>query len=79
MARIAQSLIVALQRFAKGLADDYDAIKAGLMLSWSTSPVEGHMTRLKLLKRPMWGCVPPRCGSFHRSNNPRQGPPMTPS
>ena len=42
MARIAQSLIVALQRFAKGLADDYDAIKAGLMLSWSTSPVEGQ-------------------------------------
>jgi hypothetical protein len=47
--------IVALQRFAKGLADDYDAIKAGLTLPWSTGPVEGHITRLKRLKRQMFG------------------------
>jgi transposase len=55
MARVAQSAIVALQRFAKGLADDYDAVKAGLTLPWSTGPVEGHITRLKLLKRQMFG------------------------
>jgi hypothetical protein len=55
MARVAQSSIVALQRFAKGLADDYDAIKAGLTLPRSTGPVEGYITRLKLLKRQMFG------------------------
>jgi len=55
LARVAQSAIVALQRCAKGLADDYDAVKAGLTLPWSTGPVEGHITRLKLLKRQMFG------------------------
>jgi transposase len=55
MARVAKSTSVALQRFAKGLADDYDAVKAGLTLPWSNGPVEGHITRLKLLKRQMFG------------------------
>jgi hypothetical protein len=44
-----------LQRFAKGLSDDYDAVKAGLTLPWSNGPVEGQITRLKLLKRQMFG------------------------
>jgi transposase len=55
LARVAQSPVVPLQRFAKGLTDDYDAIKAGLTLPWSNGPVEGHITRLKLLKRQMFG------------------------
>jgi transposase len=55
LARVAKSTIVALQRFAKGLADDYDAVKAGLTLPWSNGPVEGQITRLKLLKRQMFG------------------------
>jgi transposase len=55
LARVAQSPIRALHRFAKGLADDYDAVKAGLTLPWSNGPVEGHITRLKLLKRQMFG------------------------
>jgi transposase len=55
MARVAKSTIVALQRFAKGLADDYDAVKAGLTLPWSNGPVEGQITRLKRLKRQMFG------------------------
>jgi transposase len=55
LARVAQSPIVALHRFAKGLADDYDAVKAGLTLPWSNGPVEGHITRLKLLKCQMFG------------------------
>jgi transposase len=44
-----------LQRFAKGLRDDYDAVKAGLTLRWSNGPVEGHIHRLKMLKRQMCG------------------------
>jgi transposase len=57
LTRVAKSTIVALQRFAKGLADDYDAVKAGLTLSWSNGPVEGQITRLKQLKRQMFGRV----------------------
>jgi transposase len=51
----AESPLVPFQRFAKGLRDDYDVVKAGVTLSWSTSPVEGHINRLKMLKRQMFG------------------------
>jgi len=44
-----------VQRFAKGLYDDYEAVKAGVTLPWSTSPVEGHINRVKMLKRQMFG------------------------
>ena len=44
-----------LQRFAQGLARDYDAVKAGLTLPWSQGPVEGHVHRLKLIKRQAYG------------------------
>jgi hypothetical protein len=39
----------------KGLYEDYDAVKAGVTLPWSTGPVEGHINRLKMLKRQMFG------------------------
>jgi transposase len=51
----AKSSLVPFQRFAKGLRDDYDAVKAGVTLLWSSGPVEGQITRLKLLKRQMFG------------------------
>jgi transposase len=44
-----------LQSFAQGLKRDYDAVKAGLTLEWSQDPVEGHVHRLKLLKRQAYG------------------------
>jgi transposase len=55
LARAAESPLVPFQRFAKGLRDDYEAVKAGVTLSWSTGPVEGHINRLKMLKRQMFG------------------------
>jgi transposase len=55
LARAAKSAVGAFQRFAKGLRDDDDAIKAGVTLPWSNGPVEGQITRLKLLKRQMFG------------------------
>ena len=55
LARAAKSAVGAWQRFAKGLRDDYDAVKAGVTLPWSSGPVEGQITRLKLLKRQMFG------------------------
>lgn len=41
--------------FAKGLKRDYDAVRAGITLEWSNGPVEGHINRLKLVKRCMYG------------------------
>src|SRR5262249_19380545 len=45
----------ALQRFASGLREDSEAVKAGVTLPWSTSPVERHSNRLKMVKRQMFG------------------------
>jgi transposase len=53
--RATTSTLEAMQRFATGLRDDYEAVKAGVTLPWSTSPVEGHINRLKMLKRQMFG------------------------
>ena len=49
--RATTSAVDAVQRFAAGLYEDYEAVKAGVTLPWSTSPVEGHLNRLKMLKR----------------------------
>jgi transposase len=53
--RASASTLEAVQRFASGLRDDYAAVKAGMTLPWSTGPVEGHINRLKMLKRQMFG------------------------
>ena len=55
LTRATASALEAMQRFALGLRDDYDAVKAGVTMPWSTSPVEGHINRLKMLKRQMFG------------------------
>jgi transposase len=55
LTRAAESPLVPFQRFAKGLRDDDDAIKAGVTWPWSNGPVEGHMNRLTMLKRQMFG------------------------
>jgi transposase len=47
--------IAALVRFAQGLQEDLAAIQAGLTLPWSNGVVEGHVNRLKLLKRQGYG------------------------
>jgi transposase len=51
----AASGIDALARFACGLRKDLAAVTAGLTLPWSNGPVEGQVTRLKLLKRQGYG------------------------
>jgi len=55
LTRATASTLEALQRFARGLREDYEAVTAGVPLPWSTSPVEGHINRLKMLKRQMFG------------------------
>lgn len=44
-----------LHRFAAGLLTDQAAVQAGLTLCWSQGQVEGHIHRLKLIKRSMYG------------------------
>ena len=44
-----------LARFAAGLRRDFAAISTALELPWTTSPVEGQISRLKMLKRTMYG------------------------
>jgi transposase len=44
-----------LRSFAAGLCKDWDAVKAGLTLAWSSGAVEGHVNRIKMLKRQMYG------------------------
>ena len=41
--------------FAKGIRADYAAIKAALSTKWSNGPTEGHINRLKMIKRLMFG------------------------
>ena len=40
---------------ARGLETDHAAVEAALTLPWSTGPVEGHIHRVKLLKRRGYG------------------------
>ncbi|MFB2919735.1 MULTISPECIES: transposase [Aerosakkonema] len=47
--------LVPFQRFAQSLREDYYAVKAGVTLPTSNGPVEGHINRLKMLKRQMYG------------------------
>jgi transposase len=44
-----------LGSFAKHLCHDEAALLAALQQPWSNGPVEGHVHRLKLIKRSMYG------------------------
>ena len=55
LARAADSSLAPFRNFAKHLWVDYDAVKAGVTLPWSNGPVEGHINRLKMIKRTMFG------------------------
>ena len=48
-----------LRSFAGGLRKDWDAVKAGLTMSWSSGAVEGAVNRIKMLKRQMYGRANP--------------------
>ncbi|MFE6274520.1 ISL3 family transposase [Streptomyces goshikiensis] len=44
-----------LQSFARHLERDLDAVVAGLSQPWNSGVVEGHVNRIKMLKRQMFG------------------------
>jgi transposase len=47
--------IYSFKRFAKTLRRDWHAVQNSLKESFSNGPVEGHINRLKTLKRQMYG------------------------
>ena len=50
-----QSGVYSLQTFALGLQQDISAIRAALETAWSNGQTEEQVTRLKLIKRQMYG------------------------
>ena len=55
LVKIENSSIKPFQTFAKGLIDDYAAVKASMNSEWSNGLVEGLNNKLKMLKRQMYG------------------------
>jgi transposase len=44
-----------VQTFAEGLQKEYAAVKAALTYPYSNGPVEGNITKLKFIKRSLYG------------------------
>lgn len=55
LSKVKASAIPELQRFTNGLERDKAAVLAGLTLIHSNGQVEGQVTRIKLIKRMMFG------------------------
>jgi hypothetical protein len=72
--RAATRTLEALRRFATGRWDDSQAVTAGVTLPWSNGPVEGHINRLNMLKRPMFGRAHLDLLSRRFVGAPREGP-----
>jgi len=53
--RARESQVAELLSFANGIRRDYVAVQAACRLPWNNGMVEGHVNRLKFLKRQMFG------------------------
>jgi transposase len=53
--KAADSSFPELRGFANGLYSDFDAVKTGLSVQWNSGRVEGHVNRIKMIKRQMYG------------------------
>jgi transposase len=42
-------------QFARTLRRDFEAVKLSMTMPWSNGPIEGHINRLKAIKRQMYG------------------------
>lgn len=59
MAAVEADDLPALHSFVRGLRRDLDAVTAGFTLPWNSGPVEGHVNRIKTIKRQMFGRAKP--------------------
>jgi Transposase len=57
--RAEASPVSELRGFSKGLRKDWAAVTAGLTVSYSSGAVEGHVNRIKMIKRQMYGRAKP--------------------
>jgi hypothetical protein len=55
MTRARATGIEPLQRFVRKLQQDQRAVEGAVRERWSNGPVEGHINRLKMLRRQMYG------------------------
>jgi transposase len=55
LAKSRQSAVTEFRNFAEGLKKDQCAVQEALRSPWSNGQVEGQITRLKMLKRQMYG------------------------
>ena len=55
LASVRESDLPELESFAHGVEQDKAAVQAGLTLQINNAQVEGHVTRVKLIKRLMYG------------------------
>jgi len=55
LAQVENSNLPELQSFASGIEKDKEAVRAGLTWWISNGMVEGHVTKLKLIKRQGYG------------------------
>ena len=55
LAKVAESGLPERLSFASGIEKDKDAVRAGLTWSINNGMVEGHVTKLKLIKRQGYG------------------------
>ena len=51
----ARSRLTEFVGFARGISEDYEAVKSALRYEWSNGQLEGQVNRLKLIKRMMYG------------------------
>ena len=55
LAKAESSSCPEIRRFAEGIRRDEAAVQAAVSGRWSNGPVEGHVNRLKMIKRQMFG------------------------
>jgi transposase len=55
LSSVEESTLPEFKSFARGIQQDKVAVLAGLTLPWNNGPLEGHVNRLKLIKRSMYG------------------------
>ena len=55
MAIAKASTIDVLQGFVRALELDLKAVEAALKYAWTNDPTEGHVNRLKTIKRQVYG------------------------
>jgi transposase len=55
LSRAEVSPCLEVRHFAEGIRRDESAVNAAVTTRWSNGPVEGHVNRLKTIKRQMYG------------------------